>query len=301
MSLSPILETLHNLNVGIIGKGNWRHERPHKPCLVLAVLDLIERGEVMDGRVRWSSALRERWRKYFDSVRQADDQPTPENPFLYLRKDGFWEPMRIQPGGGERPLDGNPTVGDAQAGTVFAQLSEKFLAAAATPLGRQAIRDVLVSRFFPEKQSQVGAVVGQRSASQEEAATTTETFRSGAFRRLVVEAYDNQCCACGLRIKIPQYGASFVDAAHLIPFAESHNDHPTNGIALCKNHHWAMDRSLICPDLEGGWAVSKSLKPTRSSGEEELAMLREMTFLEPQEEAYFPSETGIRWRLERLA
>ena len=29
-----------------------------------------------------------------------------------------------------------------------------------------------------------------------------------------------------------------VDAAHLIPWSESQNDHPTNGLALCKNHHW---------------------------------------------------------------
>jgi len=33
-------------------------------------------------------------------------------------------------------------------------------------------------------------------------------------------------------------------ATHLIPFSESRNDHPTNGLALCKNHHWAMDRVM---------------------------------------------------------
>ncbi len=26
-------------------------------------------------------------------------------------------------------------------------------------------------------------------------------------------------------------------ATHLIPFSESRNNHPTNGLALCKNHH----------------------------------------------------------------
>jgi predicted restriction endonuclease len=33
-------------------------------------------------------------------------------------------------------------------------------------------------------------------------------------------------------------------AAHLIPFSESRNDHPTNGLALCKKHCLAMDRVM---------------------------------------------------------
>ena len=48
---------------------------------------------------------------------------------------------------------------------------------------------------------------------------------------------------------------SFIAAAHLIPFAESRNDHPTNGLALCKNHHWAMDRNLIAPCPNHHWQV----------------------------------------------
>ena len=36
-------------------------------------------------------------------------------------------------------------------------------------------------------------------------------------------------------------------ATHLIPFSESRNDHPTNGLALCKNHHGTMERNLIAP------------------------------------------------------
>ncbi|WP_346189974.1 HNH endonuclease [Rubritalea halochordaticola] len=41
---------------------------------------------------------------------------------------------------------------------------------------------------------------------------------------------------CGLRIRLPG-GHTVVDAAHIIPFSESQDDHPRNGIALCKNHH----------------------------------------------------------------
>jgi len=40
-------------------------------------------------------------------------------------------------------------------------------------------------------------------------------------------------------------GASLIDAAHIIPFASSHNDAPRNGLALCRNHHWGFDASVF--------------------------------------------------------
>jgi hypothetical protein len=81
---------------------------------------------------------------------------------------------------------------------------------------------------------------------------------------------------------------SFIDAAHLIPFAESRNDHPTNGLALCKNHHWAMDRNLIAPCPDHHWQVSKILDPRRSTGEAELLGLSGRSLLLPQDVAFQP-------------
>lgn len=76
-------------------------------------------------------------------------------------------------------------------------------------------------------------------------------MREAAFSRIIRDAYDYQCSACGLRL-ILQDGLSILDAAHLIPFRVSGDNSPENGIALCKNHHWAMDRHLIapCPDMK---------------------------------------------------
>ena len=64
---------------------------------------------------------------------------------------------------------------------------------------------------------------------------------------------------CGVRVLLNQE-LSLVEAAHLIPFGVSRNDKPTNGMALCPNHHWAMDRHLIapCPDDKrraGVWRI----------------------------------------------
>jgi hypothetical protein len=40
-TLNATIEKLYALNAGVIGQGIERHERPHKPVLLLAVFDLI--------------------------------------------------------------------------------------------------------------------------------------------------------------------------------------------------------------------------------------------------------------------
>ena len=96
------------------------------------------------------------------------------------------------------------------------------------------------------------------------------------------------------------YDVSFIDAAHLIPFADSRNDHPTNGLALCKNHHWAMDRNLIAPCPDHHWRVSHVLDPRRSNGEADLLDLAGKKLLLPQDQAFHPAGEGLEWRCKQL-
>lgn len=60
-----------------------RHERPHKPLLLLAMLDLIAEGRSTPDRIEWSTVLRDRFALYFARVKRMEDQCTPENPFFY--------------------------------------------------------------------------------------------------------------------------------------------------------------------------------------------------------------------------
>ena len=163
------------------------------------------------------------------------------------------------------------------------------------------MREAIVARYFPWAAAllapSLATKVDEPSAASEEPELAG---RDGAFRKAVIRAYDFQCAACGLRIKIDELGITFVDAAHLIPFSASRNDHPTNGIALCKNHHWAMDNHLIAPTPEGVWRVSKKALAHRSAGERELLRLEEGAILVPAEPAYAPHPDGLKWRAARL-
>jgi len=306
--LATAIERLYALKVGLVGRGPDQHERPHKPLLLLAVLELLDRGEATPDHIPWDSSLRERFSRYFAMVRGKNDRDTPDNPFHHLSSDGFWQPYRINHDGKREPLQANPLVSDS--GRVFAELTDGFDQLCAVPENRRQLRGALVTRYFPGVASGLLGAEADRADLYGADRTTEETTpglgermpdgRSAAFRRKVVEIYDSQCAACGLRIRLPGVETTFVDAAHLVPFATSANDHPSNGIALCKNHHWAMDRRLIAPGPDLQWHVSALLDARRSSGERALRELENEVILLPGKPAFYPAEQGLRWRVEQL-
>jgi len=294
--IDQTLDRIYTLNVGAVGHGAERHERPHKALLLLAVLDLLDAGQATPDRIPWGAPLRERFSLYFAKVRLRDDRDTPENPFRYLASDGFWETYRITPAGAV-PYEGEVLVRDS--GTLFARLVDGVDLVAADANLRHRLRQALVARYFPNAAKQLIEPLDMVSSEDDDEALEVPG-RNAGFRRKILEVYDHQCVACGLRIKLPVHEACYVDAAHLIPFAESANDHPTNGIALCKNHHWAMDRHLIAPTPAGVWKVSRVLIGHRSTGEAELVRLADHPVLPPTDDAYRPDPAAMQWRVERL-
>jgi putative restriction endonuclease len=301
--LPAAIECLYDLNVGTtpLAEGS-PHERPHKPLLLLAAFDLIDAGLATPGRIPWCQELRDRFTIRFLVVRKHNDQNNPDLPFRYLAGDGFWQALESD---GVTPIRREIRVSDL--GQVFARFTRGFEFLAALPDNRSRMREALIARYFPQHAAALNPRNGDlRIASSIPplslvAEDPLEYGRSPAFRRKIVEIYDHQCAACGLRIKLPAGNdVSFIDAAHLIPFSVSQNDHPTNGLALCKNHHWAMDRNLIAPSPDHHWYVSKILNPRRSNGEKELIALSGQSLLIPQDEVFHPNAEGLKWRREQL-
>lgn len=299
MLLDTAIERLYDLNVGVVGVGGERHERPHKPLLILAVLDLIDAGIATPDHIPWCGELRDRFTERFEVVRKHDDQNNPELPFRYLASDGFWRPVEAD---GRTPIRREIRVSDF--GKVFASFTDGFEKLTIVSGNRRKMREALIHRYFPRHAAELIETppasdpwLDASKVAEEE----PQYGRTPAFRRKILEIYDHQCAACGLRIRLPAGNdVSFIDAAHLIPFTASRNDHPTNGLALCKNHHWAMDRNLIAPCSDHHWHVSKILDPRRSNGEKELIELSGKTLLLPKDDAFHPDTRGLKWRCEQL-
>jgi putative restriction endonuclease len=89
------------------------------------------------------------------------------------------------------------------------------------------------------------------------------------------------------------------EAAHLIPFSESGDDDPRNGIALAPSYHWALDRNLIAPGPDLRWHVSKMLD-SRVRDNAALLDLDGKHVLFPPNAKYRPREDALSYRLEHL-
>lgn len=76
---------------------------PHKPCLVLALIDLYDAAPDRANRIEFDPVLIERYLRYFAAVRKEKDSPNPHLPFFHLRSDGFWH--LIATSGNQNALD----------------------------------------------------------------------------------------------------------------------------------------------------------------------------------------------------
>jgi putative restriction endonuclease len=298
------LERLYNLR----REKRGAHERPHKPVLLLAIFDLLDRGLITDNKIPLSQELIDTFRRYFDVVRQQNDKPTIENPFFHLCGDGFWH---LEHQATRTPLY---EVGNASACPSLKALRQtwgRFNDALwetliGNPRSRHQLRQALIFRYFPNHRVDLAALAGSQPPTESPAALRDEPLtkaRDRAFRRTILEIYDYRCAACGIRVKITD-DLTLVEAAHLIPFSESWNDRPDNGLALCPNHHWAMDSNLIapCPHEEyrsGIWRVGPLLD-SRIEGQKDLVALENQPVIAPAEEKFYPALRSLQWREEHL-
>jgi putative restriction endonuclease len=296
------LERLYNLRRDKRGT----HERPHKPVLLLAILDLLDRGIVTRNEIPFSQDLVRTFKRYFEVVRRADDKPTVENPFYFLSSDGFWE---LVPKAGGRPLYEPGNASRAPTLKILRQVYGRFdpgfyQALLSDARSRHQLREALIARYFPEHRDQLAALAGEKTATPtDEALREAPPGRDAAFRKIVLEIYDYRCAACGIRVRLND-GRSLVEAAHIIPREERNNDKPDNGLALCPNHHWAMDRFLIapCPHSKhraGIWRVGPTLD-TRIEGQRDLVALANQPVIAPSEEKFYPAIKSLRWREKHL-
>ncbi len=69
-------------------------------------------------------------------------------------------------------------------------------------------------------------------------------LRDVAFRKTVLNAYDNRCAVTGWRI-INGGGKAEAQAAHILPIKENGPDFVRNGIALSATAHWLFNQHLI--------------------------------------------------------
>lgn len=308
--LDRYLRAFRELNVNRAGG----RASPHKPCMLLALLGLADAGHLDRNEIRFTPALLERYARFFNTVSGPSDHANPYFPFFHLQGDGFWH-LESLPGRegvvqAMRSARSNSNIADNIA---YAHLDPELHALMMDERARAALREELIVAWFGDRRMPLDRVLQEERGSdryetalRHGAASTElparesppEPVRSAAFRRIVNEIYDYRCAASGWRIILPD-SRVMVEAAHLIPFSESHDDDPRNGIALVPSFHWALDANIIAPGPDYQWHVSKALDDRVADNQPLLALAGKSLML-PKEKALWPKKAALEWRLGHL-
>ena len=247
--------------------GETFYRAPHKPLLLLAILDLFAEGSIQTNLIELSEDLGDLFFIYWSKI-------TPQGrlygniamPYFHLRKDGFWH--LVPQLGKEAFLEAvqrihsitllNETVRGAQ-------LDEELFALMCTEDARNVLRRVLIETYFVNElhgKLLAQAVINVNSYRYSEKllveaknkqikespvkfdVVTAQEVRDQGFRRAIVKTYNHRCALCGVRI-LTADGHTAIAAAHIIPWSISKNDDPRNGLALCQLCHWTFDEGLV--------------------------------------------------------
>ena len=219
---------------------------PHKPLLLLVVLDLIAEGRIADGVLHRDGSLAFRFGSYWTIVApRRNARPDVRLPFSHLKTDGFWT-----------PLNENGQPAESREGAIQARLDPSFLAAAQDPGFRLAAHRTLIATYFePHERATLYELAGLPTPPDELVAADAARFRKppdsrkrdAKFSLQVLPAYNFTCALTRYRM-LAIDGKTAVDAAHIHQFKRGGPNDPTNGIALSKTAHWLFDR--------GFWSIS---------------------------------------------
>lgn len=232
------------------GRGDCHGKAPHKPLLLLCVLDMVEAGEFPARAFARSPGLVLRFRSY--GALTADRWPTRLDlrlPFFHLSTQEFWDAFDSE----MRPA-GSPDT------CAVCEMHPEFYELLADAGFRLKARVVLITKYFgPSEQVALFESLGIQSGNgnppptacvmEEAEAAAKRKGRSARFAVRVCSEYRYTCALTGYRC-VAGDGSTIVDAAHIEGWAATQNDEPENGLALSKNAHWLFDAGLWSADSD---------------------------------------------------
>jgi putative restriction endonuclease len=244
------LNRLANLNVA---RTERRGLAPHKPLMLLTIMDMIEDRSIASPWIAYSAELFFRFSCYWDVVYDRQlNRPDMRLPFHALggHRDRIWERYTDE----RQPSRSRET-------TTLCHMDESLWDAFHDSAFRRSARIQLVAAYFepieqialcaslkiPEPTSDAIANIRRSAAEYKK---SLAKGRDSKFRSAVLTGYQFTCALTGYRINTDK--EHLVEAAHIYKHSESGDDDPRNGLALTPDAHWMFDRGLWTADFQDG-------------------------------------------------
>ncbi len=282
---------------------------PHKPILLLSIIQSLEHREIKENKIYITPQLvarfKDNWHRLVDNPRFTANFSLP---FYHLKSDKFWH-LKTFLGIEILLISSNSIRSFSHLKDVvdYTYLNEDLFELLITHNGREELKETLLQKYFHLKlyslTEQLSLVAEIENQMLKEAPAIykkqAETFdeedvfiRSGVFKKIVPQIYNYSCCVSGMRI-IASKEIQMIDACHIVPFSESHDDTISNGISLCPNLHRAFDRGLIAIDNDYCVVVSNAFN--ESSQDYLIKKFDGKPIVLPTQTEMYPSLNNLRW------
>jgi len=293
-----------------------KKQAPHKPLLLLALLDLIARGVVTSAFIDVREdlvELNELFTNYWRQVVQIRQTSSIAFPFSRLHNEPFWELVPAEKQEIDRKsINSINTVNQLRQVAIGGCINPELYALMLKEESHSALRQTLLESCFSadaikalNDQATIHAEAfsyGQELLLKAHQPLVKESVagddyrpvsRNQGFRRVVVSTYDHRCALCGVRI-VTSEGHTAVDAAHIVPWSKTQNDDIRNGMALCKLCHWAFDEGMLGVSDEYAVITSSQigLAPNVPGS---LQTLAGRAIIAPTDQELWPAQEYLSW------
>jgi len=285
---------------------------PHKAFLLLSTMDLIAQGEIQGNFIELSFELADTFNRYWAKIMNTGTKGSMAFSFSDMKSEGFWHLVPNPGRASELDLDfcSMTRLREVCAGV---RLDDELFTFMVNPDSRVKLRTILINHYFaPEihpalleqgtvnlaahrysKQllTELGKTFGTGRESED--TKRNRKIRFQGFRKTILKLYDHHCALCGIRM-VTRKGNTLVHAAHIRPWPLSHDDRPTNGLALCRVCHWAFDEGLMSISEDYKVMISERVRLDQNTPAHLLALV-DQDISRPEKQIYWPSQDSIAW------
>lgn len=295
---------------------------PHKPVLLLAIINLVRNGEITNNRISITFELVLEFKEIWSKIVETPHTANFALPFYHLKSEPFWK--LITKAGMEIPITSSNSIRSLSAlqeTLAFAEIDSDLFLLLKDNESSLILQQIMLEKYFPNTKNNFyhaeNSIVSQvktqileedqyqysERISQLRNQLSVEEFqeeiyvRGGVFKREIPKIYDFQCAISGMRIESLR-NIQMIDACHVVPFAISKDDTISNGIALSPNLHRAFDRGLIT--LNDDYRVVITSKIIESKSNFSLAQFSGKSITLPQNKIHYPGQKNLLWHRKEV-
>jgi putative restriction endonuclease len=286
---------------------------PHKPILLLSIIDLFEQGLFQNQEIEIIPELVARFRTNWSGLVQSNHHPIFAMPFYHMNSEPFW--ILMPNAGCEKWINSKSSMRslrNLKIAVNYARLDNELALLLLKKESRNILRQALLNKYFPNSKNYPSSDLNNTSDSMvvyedsevykrklleiksnlDNESFEEEVFvRSGIFKREILKVYDNTCAISGHSVDTVLQ-ATMVDACHIVPFSKGYDDTIVNGISLTPSIHRAFDRGLI--SISDDYKVLMSNKFIENNSPYRLSQFEGKTIHLPTDKTNYPSAQNLK-------